>query len=165
METTQRECFKHLGQQPMLPFTHFGGVHTQKEHSILFDTLSWVLLWEQEHVQGNLSLPRNTLRSVIALYITRTTFGPLTALTAPQAPTDSHLSGLQTWGFIDCFGIVLLRLAYLSLQLCLHHKKIISRDYLLFLMCPLAFSFPLTPSVCTSAPVLSISTSLRSVVA
>lgn len=63
-------------QQPMLPFTHFGGVRTQKEHSILFGTLSCVLLWEQEHVQGNLSLPRNTLRSVIALYIMRTTFGP-----------------------------------------------------------------------------------------
>lgn len=76
MEATQRERFKHLGQQPMLPFTHFGEVRTQKEHSILCGTLSWVFLWEQEHVQGNLSLPRNTLRSVIALYIMRTTFGP-----------------------------------------------------------------------------------------
>lgn len=76
MEATQKERFKHSGQQPMLPFTHFGGVRTQKEHSILFGTLSCVLLWEQEHVQGNLSLPRNTLRSVIALYIMRTTFGP-----------------------------------------------------------------------------------------
>lgn len=92
-------------------------------------------------------------------------FWPLTALTAPRAPTDSHLSGLQTGSFIDCFGIVLLRFAYLSLQLCLHHKKIISHDYLLFLMCPLAVSIPLTPCVCTSAPVLSISTLLRSVVA
>lgn len=74
-------------------------------------------------------------------------FWPLTALTAPRAPTDSHLSGLQTFGFIDWFGIVLLRLAYLSLQLCLHHKKIISRDYLLFLMCrssSLFLSLPLS---------------------
>lgn len=165
MEATQRECFKHLGQQPMLPFTHFGGVHTQKEHSILFGTLSRVLLWEQEHVQGNLSFPRRPSSKCYCPLHHEDHFWPLTALTAPRAPTDSHLSGLQTWGFIDCFGIVLLRLPYLSLQLCLHHKKIISRDYLLFLMCPLAISFPLTPSVCTSAPVLSISTSLHSVVA
>lgn len=64
-------------------------------------------------------------------------FWPLPALTAPQALSHPHISGLQTWGSIDWFGIVLLRLAYLSLQLCLHHKKIISCDYLLFLICSL----------------------------
>lgn len=66
-------------------------------------------------------------------------FWPLTALTDPREPPHPHLpvSGLQTWLFIDRFGMVLLRIAYLSLQLCLHHKKIISCDYLLFLICSL----------------------------
>lgn len=74
-------------------------------------------------------------------------FWPLTALTVPQAPPHPHISGLQTWRFIDWFGIVLLRFAYLSLQLCLHHKKIISCDYLLFLICSPHLSSSLSRSV------------------
>lgn len=168
MPGTQRGRFRHSSQQPMLPFTHFGAVCTQKEHSILFGTLSCVFLWEQEHVQGNLSRPSPTPPPKCYCPLHHEDhFWPLTALTAPQAPADSHLSGLQTWGFIDWFGIVLLRLAYLSLQLCLHHKKIISCDYLLFLICSLCLfsSHSLSLSVPISVSVLSISTSLRSVVA
>lgn len=82
-------------------------------------------------------------------------FWPLTALTAPQAPPQPHISGFQTWRFIDWFGIVLLRFAYLSLQLCLHHKKIISCDYLLFLICS-----PHLSSSLSLALFLSISTPL-----
>lgn len=83
-------------------------------------------------------------------------FWPLIAVTAPQAPPHPHISGLETRGCIDWFETVYLRLAYLSSQLYLHHKKIISCDYLLFL---------LAPSLFLSLSVLSISTLLRPVVA
>lgn len=73
-----------------------------------------------------------------------------TATTSPQPPT----LGLQTRGFIDWFWIILYRIAYLSLRLCLHHKKIISCDYLLFLIGSLAHSLISTLLCCfmTKAP-------------
>lgn len=57
---------------------------------------SSVFLWELEHMQGNLS-PQAPMKCY-SPYIMRTTFWPLTALTAPLAPPHPPISGLQTWG-------------------------------------------------------------------
>lgn len=72
-------------------------------------------------------------------------------LTTTHPDPSTHISGPDKH-FNDRFGFI-LNIAYQSLELCLHHKKIIFGDYFLSLICLL--------SPFLSLSVLSISTPLH----